>query len=539
VSSLEATPPGPAAQPPREPSRPESDGQPVESVSYTGRVTDHESGEPIEGVTVAIERQLSRDPETGEWRTIETTQHRTNAQGEYSFTLPPEQVAEESLYLVVDAHHPQYASKGRSGYSHTMIRKNLALGEQPFYSHIQLWPGEAIVGQVVSPEGEPLQDVEVLMYSISAKSTDRFPRGSFDKTKTDAEGNFRIVPATPGDGVLWIEPEQFAPEAHRIGDRRGDWGQLKMQPGARASGRVLDAKGESVASVKVEARRQGDGEEADEFLGNNAVANHIGRTTTTGPEGKFTLGPLPDGDYVITVQPAGDYEPSLEHVFLRRQVSIADGKAPDDLEIRAVPHVYIHATYLNSEGQPRSGHEVSLFGRMDGEFFFTRSTRPGDDGKLELKLPHGLQEVELDLSTNEHSSLRWRKSPDAPLQNGRRVELGTVEEDISGIEIIRYVAPIVLVKAVDENGAAIEDFKPKAEYEKDSPREPGGMFVTGVGGDVYFEPQRDGRWRSSHVLPDQAMTVTAEKEGYTTMPQELSLPEGEERELVFVLRKEQ
>jgi hypothetical protein len=206
------------------------------------------------------------------------------------------------------------------------------------------------------------------------------------------------------------------------------------------------------------------------------------------------------------------------------------------LEIRAEPPVYIRATYLNSAGKPRTGHEVHLFGRLNGDWFFAQSNAAGKDGKLQLAVPHGLEKVEVRLSTNEHSALRWRMGPNEPLQNTDEIKFDRLNDDVSGIEIIRYTAPILLVKAVDEAGQLLKDFKPKLVYKKDSPKEPGSMFVSGVAGDVSFEKQQDGRWRSSQLLPDQDFVVTAELESFTTDEQSLSLPEGDVREVVFVMK---
>jgi hypothetical protein len=313
---------------------------------------------------------------------------------------------------------------------------------------------------------------------------------------------------------------------------------MTMQKDAALSGRILDAQGAPVVGVKIEARRRGDGEQPDEFLNTNAVANQIGREAVTGASGEFTLPSLPEGDYSLQVGSVSDsYDPPpLEQVFLRRNVSIAGGLAPQELEIRAVPHVVIKATVLNSAGKPRSGHELTLFGRMDGNFYAEQSSVPGNDGKLEVKVPHGLQQVELDLMTNEHSALRWRMSHDAPLRRGRRVKLGTVEDDITGIEIIRYTAPLVLVKPVDENGALVADCTPVIKYVRSDQAEEE-LTVYTTGSHVSFEHQQDGRWRSSQALPDEPMKVSIEKAGYTTTPQEVTLSEGEERELVFVMKK--
>lgn len=502
------------------------------SLTYFGVVTDNVTSLPISRATVTVYRRNSRE----DWRIYETTEHETNSLGVYSFTIPPEQAAESALYLEVEAHHPDYAAKGRSGYSHAMILKNLEMGEQPWFTRLGMWPGEAITGTVVSPEGEPLSGVEISMYSSSDRATG-FPPGAFDKTTTDDAGRFRIVPPTPGDGVVWIKPADYTPQALRIGKRRGDWGALTMQSGPSVSGRILDVNGEPVAGVKIEARRSGDGEEADVVLNNLRVANQIGREAISDLDGHFTLAALPDGEYQLQIQSDSEsYDPPpLDDVFLRQSMTIAGGQGPESLEIRAVPHVVISATYLDSQGKPRSGHEVTLFGRWDGSFYAEQSSVPRADGKLQVKAPHGLQQVQLDLITNEHSSLRWRRNPGEPLKRGGRIELGTVEDDVSGIEIIRYVAPILLIKPVDEAGNVVADCQPVVTYIRPG-AEGDEMDVYTTGGNVGFEHQGDGRWRSSQLLPDEPMEATVTKDGYTCKPQELSLGEGTTAEIEIVLK---
>jgi len=57
------------------------------------------------------------------------------------------------------------------------------------------------------------------------------------------------------------------------------------------------------------------------------------------------------------------------------------------VDIRAVPHVVIRATMFDGKGKPKSGHQVTLFGRMDGGFYAEESSTPGKDGKLEVWAP--------------------------------------------------------------------------------------------------------------------------------------------------------
>ncbi len=180
-------------------SRKQADG----SIVYTGFVTDASNDLPISGAKIKVHRKLSRDPKTGGWSVLEVTEHTSNAVGMYSFRLSPEQVEQPSLYIEVEAKHPNYASYSRAGYSHHMIVKNLEVGELPFYTNLALWPGQPIEGTVMSPDGKVVPDAEVVIYATSAKAA-RF-RGGWERTSTDADGRFRVVAPSPGDGVLWIK----------------------------------------------------------------------------------------------------------------------------------------------------------------------------------------------------------------------------------------------------------------------------------------------------------------------------------------------
>ncbi|MCA9072927.1 MAG: carboxypeptidase regulatory-like domain-containing protein, partial [Planctomycetaceae bacterium] len=514
----------------------------AEPYTYKGQVVDRVTKEPLANAEVEIRLSLTRDPKTSKGSQIElrTIKAKTNAQGKYEFTLTGEENAQRSLYIVVDAHHPNYASKGRSGYAHSMIQKNLRLGEPPFFANIRLWPGKPIEGTVVDPSGKPLPKVKILTYAMSDQAKGGFPRGSFGKTTTDQKGRFQITIPAPGDGVLWITPDDYCPQAYRINNKHGDWGQLVMVQGTTLDGKVLDARGNPVPNIELDVRRSGDGKDADEFLRQNAVANHIGRQVKTDDQGQFQLVSLPNGSYRVRVQTVDSKSrqpiPNAP-VFVEQTFSISEDQAASDLTIQAVPHVVIQGQMLNGEGQPSSGHEFFVFGRINGKSFFGRSNDPGRDGKLEARVPHGLENVQISLMTNEHGVLRWRLAPNEPLQNGSRIKLDRLEEDLTTLQIVRYVAPILLVKAVDEQGEVISDCKPKALYEKDSPKDPNSTFISGVNGDVNFEKQPDGRWRSNQLIPDQNLTVTIEKDGWETTPQTLSLKEKSEKEIVFVLKK--
>src|SRR5262249_40656428 len=150
------------AEPPQAPAAGKStqEAKVGETLSYTGKVTDKDTGKPIEGAKVTVRRSILPDPKTGENRILEESKHRTDANGKYQFTIPPEQVAERRLYIELDVEHPDYATKAGFGYALGMIRKNEKLGERPFFENVELRPGKPITGQVQTAEGTPAAGVK-------------------------------------------------------------------------------------------------------------------------------------------------------------------------------------------------------------------------------------------------------------------------------------------------------------------------------------------------------------------------------------------
>jgi hypothetical protein len=119
------------------------------------------------------------------------------------------------------------------------------------------------------------------------------------------------------------------------------------------------------------------------------------------------------------------------------------------------------------------------------------------------------------------------------------IKLGTPTTDLREIQIVKYNEPLLFVKAVDEAGKLIKDFKPKVEYAAGVKERlpPGAHFTTGVVGDVFLRPLADGRWQSGGLLPDQEFRVSAEAPGYQPALQKLVLAEGESKEVTLQLMK--
>jgi hypothetical protein len=322
-----------------------------------------------------------------------------------------------------------------------------------------------------------------------------------------------------------------------LGTKKGDLGDVRVEPGVSLSGRVLSATGEPVAGVWVNLE-----DESSQGEIQMPVASALRRSAQTNENGEFKLRPMKPAmsQLEISGYPSEiNYHERVrnpvefEEIFARQKINLSADDANRPITIQAVPHVEFQAQYMDSKGQPNPGHDISIYGELGGQWFH-QMLDPDENGKIVGRLPHGLEKAKLEASTNEHSSLHVRLKKDGPLLGPRDIDLGTIEDDVRGIEIIRYKAPIVQVTVVDEQGEKIPDPKVAGAYKNDY------ELMHPVGGaptHIFFEKQTDGRFRTSQMLPDTETTFTAEAEGYDAASETVSLPEEAEKEITLVLKK--
>jgi beta-lactamase regulating signal transducer with metallopeptidase domain/uncharacterized GH25 family protein len=532
------------AKPAAKPDKKAAKGQ---TFTYSGKVTEAGTGKPLAGATVTVRRSLYGDPKyRGTTKIVQETKHVTDAKGQYHFTIPPEQAAETYLYIELDVSHPTHAPRSNFGYSFAMIRKNEKMGGRPFFERVELSPGEPLTGTVQGPDGKPAAGVKVLAYS-KADVSDFREYGSFANGKTDARGHFKII-VTKGKNsgaVFWLLPTQYAPSTHLV-KKRGDQGLMALREGVRIKGKALDAKGKPLPGIYVNADRERE-QVNDEIL--QRVASSIRRGALTNAKGEFELMPLPPGKYNLKAdeynqEPTNDgRQPRrpLPAVFLPQPVTLKEGQKTETVELRATPHVVIEARYLDSKGKPSRGHECFIFGQVGNNKFWFGTGRPDAHGKIVALAPHGLAQTRVDLMTNEHGVLRHRVGPGGKLKNQRQVELGTLTDDVKGIEIIRYVAPILLVRVKAKDGGKLQDAAVTADYPPGKAQYQGKLILKkGLNSDVSFEEQEDGRFRSSQLFPDQEVTVTGHAKGYAPVSLKVKpLKEGVTEKVTIVLERKQ
>ncbi len=505
-----------------------------ESLNYSAVVLDKSTGKGLAGAMVTVRRSVLTSQEN---RIIEESKHVTDENGKYSFIIPPEQVAERYLYIELDVKHTDYASRTGFGYALSMIRKNETLGERPFFEKVELDPADPVTGTVLSPEGRPLEGVKVQGYSKQS-ATDFRDYGSFTDTVTDANGKFRLNLVKGGVGVFWVLPTEYASTSRAVSIDHGDVGEIRLKPGVRVHGRVLSADGQLAAGVPVNIDYSDGGNETVNDL---PVTSSIRRSAVSDADGKFAFDPLPSGNYRL-IPEERRHDPiirdrtryKLPGVFLATKLTLKDGEAAPPVEVQAVPHVVFHAQYYDGQGKTTRGHEMFLFGELDGQHWWGQG-RPDTEGKIAMPLPHGLQKVRVQLMTNEHGALRFRRGPGKELENRNdEIDFGTLNDDVHGFEIIRYKAPLVLVSVVDESQHPIKGFRVSAAYSWGKQRY---VLEDEISSDLTFEKQDDGRYRTSQMLPDEDVTFTVTAPGYDTVTEKVRLPEGEQKDLVVTLKK--
>jgi beta-lactamase regulating signal transducer with metallopeptidase domain len=531
----------PAAKEEPKKEEPKKDEAKAETLHYTGRVFDKDTEKGIPSATVTVRRSLLGDPELKERNPIvEETKHQTDAEGKYSFTIPPEQVAKRYLYIELDVEAPNYAPRKHFGYALSMIRKNEKIGGRPFFENVDLRRAKEITGVLKTPDDQPAAGVKVMAYSNTDKKSEMFEYGSFADARTDAKGRFSIWVITPGPAYLWLLPEKYVPETHILKDnKRGDLGAFVLREGIVIRGKLLDAQGKPLAGVNVNAESQDGNEEIT-----LPVADNINRSGVSNDKGEFEMNPLPPGNYQIKpdvfardASKDDRQQRKFDAVFIAKKLTLKAGEKPEPIEVRAAPHVVIEAQAYDSKGKKARSHEFFVFGQIDGTSWFGQAK--GDpDGHLVARIPHGLEGVQLDLMTNEHGSLRWRRGDKGELHNQRRVELGTVNEDVKDLQIIRYEAPILIVKLKGPEGAELKDTAVTADYAEGKNQYGGKMILAnGRHSDVSFEHQEDGRFRSEQLFPDEEVSVVGHADGYESKPVKIKLPEAEKKEIEIVLEK--
>jgi len=210
----------------------------MERGTSIGGIVRDEQGRPIEGVTVAL-YESSPEDRGREALDLDGITARTDAQGRWHLDIIP--AALDLGHLHFSYSHPEFLS--------LTAAVNIQPREEPEQLRKRsvvtvLRKGITITGRVLDRDGHPI-------IGASVRLGDRF---WLPRTKTEAEGQFRIGNAPTGKSFLTAQVPGHAPEMKSVDIHAGFLPvEFRLGPGRTISGRVVDALGRPVAGAFVGA----------------------------------------------------------------------------------------------------------------------------------------------------------------------------------------------------------------------------------------------------------------------------------------------
>ncbi len=245
-----------------------------EATRIAGRVTDAETGEPIE------EFGIQTGQYTGETAVHWNRRRPVNYEGG-RYELTPSEPVGTVTALRVEA----------EGYVPAVTQLfQLTRGEQVM--DFSLDRSVPISGRVLSPEGAPLAGVEVALLtpnSNAALGPGRFTRritnrvGAGDFVETDAQGRFSLSPDPAARMILFVHEQgyaEFSPEEFHMLD------EVRLQQWGRIEGEAIIG-GNPVGSVAVGS--------LSAYVHRIIQYDHNAFRASVGEDGRFTIDPVPPG----------------------------------------------------------------------------------------------------------------------------------------------------------------------------------------------------------------------------------------------------
>jgi protocatechuate 3,4-dioxygenase beta subunit len=234
---------------------------------------------------------------------------------------------------------------------------------QDFELNLEI-PTGAVAGRVLDARsGAPVADARVLVLHADAQNPAEPAGPPWSSTayagsgRTATDGTFEVTGLAEGAYELQISHPDYSPgkvaAAVPAGGRR-DGIEVRLEPGARLAGQVVDAQGAAVAEAMVLV--------ADPATGQPVRADMRGRIT--GMDGRFEISGLAPGRYAVRAIAPG-YAASPEQM-----AEAAVGAEP--VVLRLTNGGRLEITVVDSAGQPVAGVRVQVLDPVTG-----RAALPG------------------------------------------------------------------------------------------------------------------------------------------------------------------
>jgi len=254
---------------------------------------------------------------------------------------------------------------------------------------VLLAPGATVEGRVLSPDGEPLEGVEVFIVPA-----DRDAQGALMVGRdmpaiaalSDANGRFLLSDRTEGEKVkLMFRRSGYSPRtASGVEAPTTKPLEVVLHPTSRVSGRTLDAQGRPVPAALVRL-------DQPVAVGRSSYFGINEKHTFSDDGGLFLFAKVESGPAQLNASAPG-YQPSV-----RQQLEVREGRNLEEIQVVLLPGVTVAGRVLTPSGDGAAGARISWFAsqpsRSPGSFQPGPPVGPemtDGDGRYELEgLPPG------------------------------------------------------------------------------------------------------------------------------------------------------
>ncbi|HPF14467.1 MAG: carboxypeptidase regulatory-like domain-containing protein [Planctomycetes bacterium] len=246
-------------------------------------------------------------------------------------------------------------------YSDAKMGVELPAGEQREV-RLVLSRGCTIMGRVLDDQGQPMANIEVRL-------TDNLPwmrmLGGPPKSKTDAEGRYRIGPV--GEGVQTVEASEDgrlpakSEELELVDGEVRSGVDLVLSLGASITGRVLDPAGTPVARAQVVAETR---QAADNLGPWGGGGRKEAASASTDSDGRFELTGLEQGKFTIKASRRGEGTLGEKATFYGEANAVAAGT--QNLVLRLAAPIVLAGSVVDDLGQPVKRFSLTGRSTVDG-----------------------------------------------------------------------------------------------------------------------------------------------------------------------------
>ena len=118
---------------------------------------------------------------------------------------------------------------------------------------------------------------------------------------------------------------------------------------------------------------------------------------------------------------------------------------------------------MDSAGKPCHGHTIRLITHIKDKAWLGGG-KVDEQGAAEMRCARNGTGSKLYLMTDFNSALRYKRGDSDKLHAGDKIDLGTLEQDVSDLVIVRYKAPILVVCATGPDGTPVKHLRPSITY---------------------------------------------------------------------------